>query len=334
MVNFNLIACLQRVIEDNFKKEEIASNGISNLRQVIQRVSYFSSLNENRNPCAMVNLSTFLKFLYSFPSIGYPYIYPRFHPSQNQHKLDRDHFIVFFKWLLEEWLKHHTERELAFPYFSIPSKEYFRSLVRVVMVNKETNGWGEKEDFQIDDSLWWRLIDLYDGKINQNWDNLGSVWSMYYALRCLSEGDNPENLNFHHKVGFLQTNVALIGNKYGDYGYDSNIRELLVEACDRFFSLLQGDIILLSIGFGTETHTEYPYLKLIEETQYFGKLLSLTSCHPCNELYKLEFKNTKNIGVYGCHHPQGLSYRPIVEEMEKIIKHKLSCKGNQGPRYS
>jgi hypothetical protein len=202
-------------------------------------------------------------------------------------------------------------------------------MIKVVMAGRETNGWGEKENFPIDDNLMKKLTELFDNKINKEWEDLGSpVWRMFYNLRNLSEGDKPIVQDFAGKVGFLQTNVALIGKHYDEGGYNDDIKNLLTEACDRYFKIIAPDIILLPIGFGTNGHTELPYLDILQGTEFFGKLLGqepIALNNPDVLMYKLRFENCekKGIDVYGCRHPQGLNCNPIIDKMKEIIAEKL-----------
>lgn len=233
-------------------------------------------------------------------------------------------FQEFNQWLVSKWKKLPNRAALACPYISVPTIEYEQSELKFVVVNRETNGWGEKEKFLDDANLVSNLISMVNKKISVDWENLGSVWPMYYALRCLSEGLNPEESYFVGKVGFHHTNVALIGKRYGENGYDDSILDLLVEACDNKFKLLDPGVILLSVGFGSVSHTESKYLEILEKTEFFGKLHKSTPLSNCPDLFRLEFENIINCDVYGCAHPQGLSYRHIVSELSRVIHIKLS----------
>lgn len=243
--------------------------------------------------------------------------------------MEKTNFIEFFKWLIDKWMELPNRQDLTFPYLTMPSEAFCANKLRVVVVCRETNGWGDKEKFPIDAHLMDNLSDLYDTKVNRNWENLGAVWPMYKALRSLSEvmKGGLSNPPFSNMVGFLQANVALIGQHYDEKGYNPEIKDLLIEACDKFFNLCNPGIILLPIGFGTITQTQKPYVDILENTKYFGKLKGIKQLNSCSQLFKLEFENITCSEVYGCPYPLGLAYDPIVNEMAKIIQKKLSENG-------
>lgn len=219
--------------------------------------------------------------------------------------------------LYNDFLKLSNRNELTFPYLTTATSEYCQADIRVAVENWETNGWGDKEQpSSIED-----LISIYDNKINKEWDNLGVVWPMYIALRGLSEGDNPYDI-LKDKVGFIHSNVALIGRKYGNSGYDPSIKELLIRAQDSFLRASRPHILLLGIGFGTKGHTEKNYLEILEGT-FLGKLIRREKIENCETpLYRLFFENSGDMIIWGYGHPLGLPYRPIVDFLtEFLIEH-------------
>ena len=231
--------------------------------------------------------------------------------------------------LYNDFLKLSNRNELAYPYLTTPTSEYCQADIRVVVENKETNGWGGKEFEEgclntIDD-----LISIYDLHINENWDNLGTVWPMYIALRGLSEGDNPYDI-LKDKVGFIHSNVALIGREYDKYGYDSSIKELLIRAQDSFLRASRPHILLLGIGFGTKGHAEKNYLDILEGT-FLGKLIRREWVENCETtLYRLFFENSGDMIIFGYGHPQGLTYSPIMNFLKNFLI-DLIRKGNRIP---
>lgn len=228
--------------------------------------------------------------------------------------------------LYKEWQNLPFKGELTFPYLITPTKDFCRAGIKVGVFNRETNGWGDAEQPKSIDEL----KSIYSTNINVEWNRPGSsVWSMYNSLRGLSEGDNPEP-TLKGKVGFIQSNVALIGRKYGRRGYDNRIKDLLIKAIDKQFLLLQPDMILLGIGFGTKTNTEKLYLEILEATNYFGKLQKQEPVADCPGLFKLEFQNCHR-EVYGYRHPQGFRYAPIVQKIKEILECKVMTLGHVSP---
>lgn len=221
---------------------------------------------------------------------------------------------TFNQSLFKAYDDYPQKNMLTFPYLGTPTDEYWSALTKVVVMNRETNGWGEKEFKEGKLQSFDDLIDLYITKININRENLGSIWPMYNAFRDLSE---------EGKVGFFHSNVALIGKPYNQKGFDQSIKVLLVEYLNKLVKLLEVDVLLLGIGFGTKTRTEDPYLELLEST-FLGELEKREELEDCPGLYKLKFKNQGDIWIYGYGHPQGLAYKPIVDKIKYILKERLN----------
>ncbi|MDE6795070.1 MAG: hypothetical protein K2J63_07170 [Muribaculaceae bacterium] len=256
--------------------------------------------------------------------------------KQNLSKVIADDICCHNTNLYNDFLKLSNRNELAYPYLTIPTSEYCQADIRVVVENRETNGWGDKELKEgclksIND-----MISIYDIKINEDWDYLGVIWPMYIALRGLSEGDNPYDI-LKDKVGFMHSNVALIGREYDKYGYDSSIKALLIRAQDSFLRASRPHILLLGIGFGTKGHTEKNYLEILEGT-FLGKLIRRERIEKCETpLYRLFFENSGDMIIFGYGHPQGLPFRPIVDFLtEFLIKHIRNSNkiSEQGSIYS
>ena len=238
--------------------------------------------------------------------------------KQNLSKVIADDICHSNTNLYNDFLKLSNRNELAHPYLATPTSEYCQADIRVVVENRETNGWGDTEFKEgclntIED-----LTSIYHFHINKNWDNLGVVWPMYIALRGLSEGDNPYDI-LKDKVGFMHSNVALIGREYDKYGYDSSIKDLLIRAQDSFLKASRPHILLLGIGFGTKGHTEKNYLEILEGT-FLGKLIRRERLENCETpLYRLFFENSGDVIIFGYGHPQGLPYKPIVNYLKDFL---------------
>lgn len=244
--------------------------------------------------------------------------------------MEDPYLTVFNDWLYREWINLPQEimEKLTHPYLVTPTNEYINSNIRVLVLNKETNGWGEKQ--RTDRGINMLDIDelkrLYIDKINDNWDNLGSVWPMYIALRGLSEGDNPDSL-LQGKIGFIQSNVALIGTKYGNKGFETDIRSLLIEAIKMQIKLLSPNVILLGIGFGTKTKTYQPYVDILTEA-LLGKIIEIKPCEGCSALFEVKFENQQELTIFGYRHPERLSYKHIVEYVKSYLLRRINDNGN------
>lgn len=247
----------------------------------------------------------------------------------NNQNLSND-FVLLNDWLFTQYNHMPSKHLLALPYLTTPTIEYSQAALRIVVENRETNGWGEKEFSNTRNLLSNDLERLYISNINKDWNNLGSVWPMYYALRALSEGDNPLEC-LKGKVGFIHSNVALIGRKYGNTGFEPSIKDLLIQAQDNFLKACKADILLLGIGFGSKANTEQPYLEILEKT-YLGKLLQREKIEKCETpLYRLFFENSHDLIIFGYGHPQGLSYVPIVDFLKDFI---INLVNNRNPSFT
>lgn len=226
----------------------------------------------------------------------------------------------FNAWLYTAWLHLPLEIRnlLAYPYLVTPTEECLNSQIKFLVMNRETNSWGKKEQCEdgVDLLPMERVKKIYTERINKNWDNLGSVWPMYYALRMVSEGLNPD-IRLKGKIGFIHSNVALIGKKDGN-GFESDIRPLLVEAIDKQIKSIAPNVILLGIGFGTESGKQQQYLDILSET-FLGTLTDIHPCNGCESLYKLKFAHQDDLIIFGCRHPQGLNYKPIANWLKDYL---------------
>ena len=217
--------------------------------------------------------------------------------------------------------------ECTNPYLVVPSDAYVKSSFKVLLLGKETNGWGTAE-FQsptIED-----LEDLYNRKINDDWGIGGPLWDFYYSLRCISEGDNIEVPDFAGKVGFCASNIALIGKEYGHSGFNSKYAAQLSEILSQCLIILNPDIVLCPVGVGTSSGCDHPYIELLKSS------MNAESCNKketnCNGLYELHFtpSNSKSLFL-GCRHPQGASndFKENVKRyLIELIKQKLNLSPN------
>lgn len=144
------------------------------------------------------------------------------------------------------------------PYLPVPTEKYLLSRFKILICGKETNGWGEKEGIWkelINNPDEWetvrdKLVKLYDEKINQEWENLGSFWPLYYEVRELTEVNPSEkNIPFFTNVGVCAANVALLGYPSSILGFDGLMVEPLAENFKLLHDALAPNITICTVGY-------------------------------------------------------------------------------------
>jgi hypothetical protein len=198
------------------------------------------------------------------------------------------------KELLDWYLSLENRDKYTNPYLIMPDESYFKSKIKIVTLGKETNGWGEYESYTTQEEL----ESLYVDKIIQkNFRECNfPYWKFCFnnLMSCL-----PEN------TGLCFANVALLGYRYGNKGYDTKLAPELGIFLKKYLDILSPDIIICLTGFGTKNGS-LNYSRILENI--FG------TYHPENNipmydgkhpLYKLSFASNANI--YGTRHPQGTS---------------------------
>lgn len=194
--------------------------------------------------------------------------------------------------------------ECTYPYLVVPSDAYVHSDFKVLLLGKETNGWGTAEFQSPSMPSIEELEDLYDRKVNDDWGIGGPLWDFYYSFRCISEGDNIEVPELAEKVGFCASNVALIGKEYGHPGFNNKYTIQLSSILSQSLEILNPDIVLCPVGIGTSSGCDYFYIELLKEC------LKAETCDKkettCNGLFELLFAPSNSKAIFlGCRHPQG-----------------------------
>lgn len=142
------------------------------------------------------------------------------------------------------------------PYLIIPDEQYQRATFKVLVLGKETNGWGESENCaSVED-----LEGLYRNEVLEKniWGYGNPFWDFYFDyVKPISE-------NSAHDIGICVSNVALVGYKYGKKGYNTKYYKELSGFLKDYIDILAPDAIICFTGFGTATHTEIDYLKILE----------------------------------------------------------------------
>ena len=218
---------------------------------------------------------------------------------------------------LEKW------ENLPLPYLIVPSQAYEKAILKVAVCEPVANNWGKlgrSNNHPNFSENYKEIEDIYELRINQDWENLAPGGDFYYALRRLAEGDFPL-AEFKDKVGFVHSNIALI-TKRNENEYDPDMIDLWAKIFEKQIKLLNPNVLLLRIGFGTDGHTESSSLKIIEKT-VMGKLVGTVPVPNCSSLFKLEFQNNLGMQIYGCRQCQGFTYEPLVEEFKSILSDLL-----------
>lgn len=71
------------------------------------------------------------------------------------------------EWLFNQWQAVQDKSNITLPYLITPSTEYCLAKIKILVLNWETNGWGEKEFKDCIESITWQeLAQLYNKKIN------------------------------------------------------------------------------------------------------------------------------------------------------------------------
>lgn len=216
---------------------------------------------------------------------------------------------------LFDWAKKNMDQEKhTNPYLIIPDEQYQRAPFKVLVLGKETNGWGESEKCaSVED-----LEELYRDKVLKKtiWGCGSTFWDFYFDyVKPISE-------NAAHDIGICVSNVALVGYN-GKKGYNTEYSNKLIGFLKDYLKILAPDAIICFTGFGTATHTENDYLKILEPIfgKYSGDKDILLSPH-CNwPMRKLSFASSGNIEIYGTRHPQHTSRKWKESMSQAILQH-------------
>ncbi len=210
------------------------------------------------------------------------------------------------------------------PYLIIPEDNYWKAPIKVLILGKETYGWGEKEGYTKQEEL----ENLYIDKINKREFEKGSepFWDFYFKYIKPIEKEDAN-------VGICVSNIALLGYPYGIKGYDTNLAKKLSEFLKKYLDILKTDIIVCFAGFGTEGYEEENYVKILNEIFGEYNLKKDTVYENENDkgypLRELCFPNNPTkIKLYGTVHPLFIRINLHNEDYIKntliniIIKHK------------
>ena len=218
-----------------------------------------------------------------------------------------------------------NQEECTYPYLVVPSDAYVNSDFKVLLLGKETNGWGTAEFHSPSMPSIEELENLYDSKINNGPGIGGSFWGFYNKLRIISKEEKNEVPEFAGKVGFCASNVALIGKEYGHPGFNYKYTAQLSFILSQCLEILDPDIVLCPVGVGTSSGRDYHYIELLKScfrTDTCNKIET-----ECKGLYELYFGSPQDKPLFlGCRHPQGATNEfknNVKSYIIELIKTKL-----------
>lgn len=169
------------------------------------------------------------------------------------------------------------KEEYALPYLIIPNPQYINSDLRILVIGKETNGWGcrEKSSWEPCDYKE-KLIHLHDDKVNLNLGaGLGSrYWDFVQKLKNCCAKFNLERLkdsSNSYSIGLISGNTALIGYRYGVKGFNPElIRNGESNGLEKAFSLLyeslKPQMMIFTIGSNLNNGYVKNYLQIFSKT--------------------------------------------------------------------
>lgn len=227
----------------------------------------------------------------------------------------------------------------AFPYLVNPPESYFSSPFKVLVLGKETNGWGDKERCQWDKQNYKEeLKQLYRCKacciFNSGMNS--SFWNFFHLLK-----KGSENCQEWGKVSFVAANVALLGYKYGDNGFNPeliNINEKLglAYSLGLLYKALTPDMILLTIGSDIKNGNILNYLRILKDAKILpkndtikGDIKNITPEGNKVEIKIFELQSTDDtVKIFMTRHPQGCSYSAISDFITKEIENEIILRTN------
>lgn len=219
----------------------------------------------------------------------------------------------------------------ALPYLVCPPENYFSSPFKVLVLGKETNGWGDKERCQWDKSN-------YKEELLKLYREVSSIFGK--GLRSSFWG-LVKNIANNKKTNVVAANVALIGYKYGDKGFNPeliNINEKLGLAYSfgLLYKALTPDMILLTIGSDIKNGNILNYLRILKEANIVPnkclKKINLKDITPKDKKRKIEIFEIESVKsktkIFMTRHPQGCSYGAISDFITKKIENEIILRTN------
>lgn len=208
----------------------------------------------------------------------------------------------------------------ALPYLVCPPDSYFSSQFKVLVLGKETNGWGDKEKTDWEEIHYKDcLIKLYKKALEDKKTN-SAFWNFFNLLRKKSETQE--------KVGFAVANVALLGYKYGYKGFDPGLINKgklgLAYSLGLLYEALTPNLILLTVGSNLNNGNVQNYLKILKMAKILqvdenNNIEIINDGKSANiKIYELGSID-KSVRIFMTRHPQGCNYGAICDYITKEI---------------
>lgn len=228
---------------------------------------------------------------------------------------------------LYDTIPEKEKDKYAFPYLVNPPESYFSSPFKVLVLGKETNGWGDKERCQWDKSN-------YKEELLKLYREVSSIFGK--GLRSSFWG-LVKNIANNKKTNVVAANVALLGYKYGDNGFNPeliNINEKLglAYSLGLLYKVLTPDMILLTIGSDIKNGNILNYLRILKEAKILpkndtikGDIKNITPEGNKAEIKIFELQSTDDtVRIFMTRHPQGCSYSAISDFIIKEIENRFT----------
>lgn len=250
--------------------------------------------------------------------------------------IDLDKIDEFNKWLFEKREEFKDQCDVTFPYLKRPTEAYLNANMKCIVYNRETCPWGDTEEREGKIKTY-KDVELIYTNMMDTWEwpcgsvKLSNVWHLYQKLRELSEGLNPDPF-WNNKVGWLHSEIALIGKRNEKSGYDEKILDDLKKAFCEEITLLKPNIIFMGIGvYKKDNKIIIPknYFQILES--YFGKVKKNGVKQLQNDIdfYKIEFEKNNGIECYGFPHP-ATEYYKTFEMIKKVLEPKIRITAKSG----
>ena len=234
-------------------------------------------------------------------------------------------------------IPNEEKSNYALPYLVYPPDCYFSSQFRVLVLGKETNGWGDKEKSQWEKQNYMvELIQLYRSKVccALKTDSNSPFWNFFNRLK---KGSNANKRN--EKVGFAVANVALLGYKYGDKGFDPSLINKgklgLAYSLELLYNALTPNMIL---GDKLNNGDVKYYINVLKGANIIPNKCINVICSkditPKDKKRKIKIFEIESVKsetkIFMTRHPQGCSYGAICDFIIKKIEESLVEVVNKG----
>ncbi len=224
---------------------------------------------------------------------------------------------------------HIDGLELTNMYLLSASDAYMNSPFKIMVVGRETLGWGDESN------------GYKDGAYSSE-NSIMSLMDLYFEHTFVNKGSNStfhkfvEELSFiiDSKLGikhqFIFNNIAKIAYVYYNIGFDPNINnsEIVKELFQKELEILKPDMLLFMTGIGKNNLDSYIQDRLCVD---FEDVLQLDNNLLISELKSKDKSNPLAFRAFRLNHPTAISFKgnyiksqifdkllSIVGEMKKV----------------